>query len=319
MPAAVQSRAKKDPNEIEQYYTDVIACMPNVVYLLDRNCTLTGCNKNFCRLIGLEYKEEILGGNFYKRLITKANWSKERVDVLKRDDINALLSAEPAYDVEEAPVIDEEANASYYLSSRVPLLNKNKEVIGLVVILTDVTEQVMVQEELEQLKQDLNENSARLQNTLAKANYNEEYVENRKPPRVLMVEDNSVAQKAAQALLMQLDCHVDVADSGDKAAALFEPGKYDLVFMDIGLEDTSGYVVSKRIRQSEKGTDHHVPIIALTGFEADVIKYDCDDYSMEGALTKPLTSEQAKQIIQHYIYHIDIPVRGLKTIKGHTN
>jgi CheY-like chemotaxis protein len=97
---------------------------------------------------------------------------------------------------------------------------------------------------------------------------------------------------------------------------LFEPGRYDLVFMDIGLEDTSGYVVSKKFRQLEKDTEHHVPIIALTSYEADIVKYDCDDYTMEGALTKPLTSEQAKQIIQHYIYHIDIPVRGLKSIKG---
>lgn len=131
-----------------------------------------------------------------------------------------------------------------------------------------------------------------------------------------MVEDNSIAQKAAQALLMQLDCHVDVAESGDKAALLFEPGKYDLVFMDIGLEDTSGYVVSKKIRQLEQSTEYHVPIIALTGYQADIVKYDCEDYSMEGALTKPLTTEQAKQIIQHYIYHIDIPIHGLKSIKG---
>ncbi len=65
----------------------------------------------------------------------------------------------------------------------------------------------------------------------------------------------------------------------------------------------------------EKDTGQRVPIIALTGYEADVVKYDCVDYFMEGALTKPLTSEQAKQIIQHYIYHIDIPVRGLKSIQ----
>ncbi|WP_232220555.1 response regulator [Legionella tunisiensis] len=61
-----------------------------------------------------------------------------------------------------------------------------------------------------------------------------------------MIEDNTIAQKAAQSLLMQLDCQVDVAESGDKAALLFQPGKYDLVFMDIGLEDTSGYVVAKK-------------------------------------------------------------------------
>ena len=57
-----------------------------------------------------------------------------------------------------------------------------------------------------------------------------------------------------------------------------------------------------------------MPIIALTGYEADVVKYDCRHYFMEGAISKPLTSEQAEQIIKHYVYHLDVPVRGLKSI-----
>lgn len=314
MPRATQ---EKEPNNLAQYYLDIIDCMPNIVYLLDKYCTLIGGNRNFRELLGLNGTEDILGSLPYKKLVTNAHWSNERVEEFKKDDIKVLLSGEPLYDVEEAPFVNQNGDISYYLSTRVPLVNENKEIIALVGILTDVTEQVNMAEQLESLKEELQQTNAKIQRNQAMAAYNEEYVENKKPPKVLMVEDNSIAQKAAQALLMQLDCYVDVADSGDKAAILFEPGKYDLVFMDIGLEDTSGYVVSKKIRQLEKGTKFHVPIIALTGYEADIVKYDCDDYSMEGALTKPLTSEQAKQIIQHYIYHIDIPVRGLKSIKGH--
>lgn len=132
-------------------------------------------------------------------------------------------------------------------------------------------------------------------------------------PIILLVEDNLLAQKASQSLLTQLACHVDVADSGKKAILLFEPGKYDLIFMDIGLNDTSGYVLSKNIRHIEKNSPFHVPIIALTGFDADTVKSDCSAYSMAGAMTKPLTQVQAKQIIAHYIYHDDTPIQGLKT------
>ena len=315
MPRVIKSKAKKDLNNMHQYYLDIIDCMPNLVYFVDRNCTLIGCNKNFLNLFGLSKKEEIIGNPHYKKLISLAHWSPERVEVLKRDDINALLSEKPLYDIEEQPVLDKEGEPIFYLATRIPLFNQEKELTGLVCILRDVTQYRLLKEQLEHVKQELEETKAELQDNQAKTVYKEEYLEHKRPPRVLMVEDNSVAQKAAQSLLMQLDCHVDVADSGDKATALFTPGKYDLVFMDISLEDTSGYVVSKKIRQLEKGTEFHVPIIALTGYEADIIKYDCNDYSMEGALTKPLTSEQAKQIIQHYIYHIDIPVRGLKSIK----
>ncbi|ARG97376.1 response regulator [Legionella micdadei] len=303
--------------DMNQFYVDVIDCMPNLVYLLDKNCCLVGCNRNFRSLLGTTQTEEIIGSHPYKKLVSLADWSEERSEILKKDDINVLLSGEPVYEATEAPVVNKNGDIVYYLSTRIPLHNKDKKVIGLVCILIDITETKKLKEQLAKIKKELQAYNRKQvpEEPSAISDDLDDLIE-KKPPKVLMVEDNSIAQRATQALLMQLDCHVDVAESGDKAAMLFEPGKYDLVFMDIGLEDTSGYVVSKRIRQLERGTEYHVPIIALTGYQADIVKYDCDDYSMEGALTKPLTTEQAKQIIQHYIYHIDVPVRGLKSIKG---
>ena len=81
--------------------------------------------------------------------------------------------------------------------------------------------------------------------------------------------------------------------------------------MDIGLEGTSGYMLAKEVRKLEQGSRYRVPIIALTGFDAEIVKSDCEYYQMEGAIHKPLTVEQVRQIIQHYIKHIDIDVAGL--------
>ena len=131
-------------------------------------------------------------------------------------------------------------------------------------------------------------------------------------PRVLIVEDNFVAKQVEEALLLALKCDVDTAATGQQALILFEPGKYDLVVMDIGLEDTSGYVLSKQFRQMEKNSNFHVPIIALTSFQADLVKYDCDYYFMDGVISKPLTAEQADQIVQHYVYRNNTAVTGLK-------
>ncbi|WED44449.1 response regulator [Legionella cardiaca] len=300
---------KDEPKIIYQYFKDILEAMPNLLYIVDKNCTFVGANNNFLKLLGFNRLEDLVDKT-YKEITHHFPWSEERTQLFKRDDINALLSSEPSYNVEEAPVINGE-EVTYYLSTRIPLLDKNKTIEGLLVILTDVTEHKRLEEQLSKVKQQLQGENVKLQSSPKITNFANE----KKIPKILMVEDNSIAQKATQALLMQLDCHVDVADSGDRAINLFEPGKYDLIFMDIGLEGTSGYVVSKEIRKKEKDSGYRVPIIALTGFEADIVKYDCVDYFMEGALTKPLTSEQAKQIIQHYIYDIDIPVRGLRSIK----
>ncbi len=130
-------------------------------------------------------------------------------------------------------------------------------------------------------------------------------------PKVLLVEDNLIAQKVAKNLLETLGCDVDVAENGDGSLALFWPGKYDVVFMDIGLQDTSGYIVAQKIREQENDTEYHVPIIALTSYQAEVIKNDCREYFMAGAITKPLRMDQAEQIIQHYIYDKNVMVDGL--------
>lgn len=312
MPRITKAKKSDDASiQLRQYFENIIQHLPNIVYLLDEHCALTGCNANFLKLLDLDESTPISAVYPYKQLKKMGYWSEERIDLLKKADIDALLNAKSTQDVAEPPVFDSQGKVIYFLSNRTPLINNENQVIGLLVVLVDVTEQHKMQEQVELISIELQRSNARtpvIQNLPANKNTD-------KIPHVLMVEDNSIAQKAAQSLLMQLDCHVDIAESGDKAIALFEPGKYDLVFMDIGLEGTSGYVVSKRIRQLEKGTRYHVPIIALTGYEADVVKYDCDDYSMEGAMTKPLTSEQAKQIIQHYIYHIDIPVFGLRSVR----
>ena len=216
--------------------------MPGIVYWVDKECNLIGCNNKFIKLLD---------------------------------------------------------KAVHFISTRVPMYNNKKEIIGLIVILTDVTLNKAIEDFARQLlDRDKTENKP---------------LNNGQLPNVLMVEDNLIAQNVEKALLTALNCHVDIAGTADIAVRLFDPGKYDLILMDIGLEDSSGYIVAKQLRQKEKDTRHHVPIIALTGYEVEVVKYDCQHYFMEGAISKPLTSEQAEQLIKHYIYHMDIPVRGLKS------
>lgn len=303
---------KESFGNTQHYYLSIIDCMPHIVYILDRNCMLTGGNKNLRNFLGLEQIEG-LKGTFYSQLVNHQHFSEERIQLLKQYDINALLSGEAQYNTVEPPIVDPEGNIIHLSATRVPLLDENNAVMGLVVILTDISERKKLDEQLEKIKEQLQfYNKQPIQPSIQASIQRNP----RTPPKILMIEDNIIAQKAAQAVLLQLDCHVDVADSGDKATALFSPGKYDLIFMDIGLEDESGYVVSKKIRQIENNTGYRVPIIALTGYEADIVKADCNDYFMEGAITKPLTREQAKQIIEHYIYKIDMPVHGLKSTIG---
>lgn len=141
-----------DDIDMHQYYLDVIDCMPNIVYLLDKNCCLMGCNRNFRSLLGVNQLEEMIGVHPYKKLVALADWSEERSEILKKDDIHVLVSGEPVYDATEAPVVNKNGDIVYYLSTRIPLYNKDKQVIGLVCILTDITETRKLKEQLAKIK-----------------------------------------------------------------------------------------------------------------------------------------------------------------------
>ena len=270
-------------HDLPQYYLDIIHCMPNIVYWVDLDCMLQGCNLNFVKLLGLKQLNNVTATP-YELMIKHMPWSAERIEAFRLDDMAVLFSGESVYDVEEQPVYKKNGGVIYFQATRVPLFDADKQVAGMVVILVDKTSQKNMEERLNKVESDVH---AKRMSHL---------------PRVLIVEDSLIAQRVAEALFVALNAEVDIAASGDAAVMLFSPGKYDIVLMDIGLQDTSGYIVSKILREMEKNTGHHVPIIALTSYQADVVKHDCKDYFMEGVITKPLTSEQAMQLIQYYVY-----------------
>lgn len=283
--------SKESTAAIHQYYMDILNCMPNIVYWIDVNCVLKGCNHNFVQLLGLKNLQDF-NGTPYEQLIKFADWPTQRMEKFQLDDMAVIFSGKAHYNVDELPIINKKQQPLHFQVTRVPLFDKQHQVIGLVVILIDkqaknlTDPQPLIQPDHKPAKK----------SHLVK---------------VLMVEDNYIAQKVEQALLVELGCEVDIADSGEMACQLFTPEKYHLILMDIGLQDTSGYIVAKNIREKEKNNNSHVPIIALTSYKADIVKYDCSDYFMDGVITKPLTHEQAKQIIQRFVYHEDVVVMGL--------
>lgn len=285
---------------IHDYYMQIMNAVPDIVYWVDMNCMLKGYNKSFVDLCEAK-KISDLNGSPYDQFIKYAQWSSERVDALKLDDMSVIFTGEAKSHVREPVIYDKAQKPRYFVAHRIPLFDAQKHVCGLVVVLSDVT----VRHELE-LKLKLTE--PKLSDDLMGKRISS--------PRILMVEDNPIAQKIEETLFRALNCDVDLAESGERALQLFSPNKYDLVLMDIGLEDTSGYVVTKKIRQIEKESDQinpfAVPIIALTAYQANIVKYDCQAYLMDGVITKPLTGEQAHQLLQRFVFKKDVVVDGLQ-------
>lgn len=125
--------------------------------------------------------------------------------------------------------------------------------------------------------------------------------------RILVVEDNPIAQIVAKTFLNQCNCHVDIAIDGQSALTYWRQNKYDLIFMDIGLPDMDGYQVTHHIRVQEIAKNLHTPIIALTAHVGDENKQRCIESGMNAVINKPLTPKNCRDILNTFIPEVQTP------------
>jgi CheY-like chemotaxis protein len=121
--------------------------------------------------------------------------------------------------------------------------------------------------------------------------------------KILLVEDAKVAQEMARQILSDLNCEVDIANTGIDGINDMKQNVYDMILMDLGLPDMDGFSVVEHIREIErkKCLSQNIPIIALTIHEGEHIEITCLDHAMNGILIKPLTEEKAKHILKKYL------------------
>lgn len=106
--------------------------------------------------------------------------------------------------------------------------------------------------------------------------------------RILLVEDHPVNQRLAITLLEKWGHEVVLAENGQEALDQFEPGRWDLILMDIQMPVMGGMEATRLIRAKE-GNNQRVPIIALTANAMDSDRQACLAADMDEHLGKPYT------------------------------
>ena len=119
--------------------------------------------------------------------------------------------------------------------------------------------------------------------------------------RVLLVEDNPVNQRLATRMLEKRGHRVAVAGNGLEALEALEKESFDLVFMDVQMPEMDGYETTAAIREKEKGTDTHLPIVALTAHAMKGDSEKCLAAGMDRYLTKPIRPSELDDVLQSYV------------------
>ncbi len=124
--------------------------------------------------------------------------------------------------------------------------------------------------------------------------------ENNLSLNILLTDDYFVNQKMITALLSKKGWNVSIASTGIEALNKIEESKFDIILMDMHMPEMDGITATTIIREREKLSGIHVPIIALTANAFEQDRKKCLDSGMDDFISKPVDTDLLYQVIIKY-------------------
>ena len=114
---------------------------------------------------------------------------------------------------------------------------------------------------------------------------------------ILVVEDDQMNQQLVRVLLAAEGYDLRSAMNAGEALKVLTTFKPDLILMDIQMPGMNGMEATARIREKEKITGGHQPIVALTAHAMKGDQELCLAAGMDGYLAKPIRAQELDQIL----------------------
>jgi two-component system, sensor histidine kinase and response regulator len=115
--------------------------------------------------------------------------------------------------------------------------------------------------------------------------------------RVLIAEDNEINQLVARRIFEKLGHKVKVVSNGCEALSAVQARPFDLVAMDVQMPEMDGLDATIAIRDLEKKTGTHIPIMAMTAHAMKGDRERCLAAGMDGYVAKPIRAQVLRKAI----------------------
>ena len=104
---------------------------------------------------------------------------------------------------------------------------------------------------------------------------------------------------------------VSLAANGKEAVGAIAAGsEFDLILMDIQMPEVSGYEATQQIREMERGTARHIPIIAMTALAMADDRERCLAAGMDSYISKPIKIREFMNLVATVVGRRPVPVNG---------
>jgi CheY-like chemotaxis protein len=113
--------------------------------------------------------------------------------------------------------------------------------------------------------------------------------------RVLIVDDNRDAADSLNLLLASMGQNVYVAYDGQSAIAAAKTFKPDVVLLDIGMPQMSGYEVARALRADASAAN--AALVAVTGWGQEADRERAKEAGFTHHFVKPISEEALRAIL----------------------
>jgi CheY-like chemotaxis protein/PAS domain-containing protein len=202
----------------------------------------------------------------------------------------------------------------------VPLLDESGNKAGTILIVYDITEQEIIEQEIQRIWQSVEQQISVVQNAKAELSQlaqklgnpdwaslelgfsaDEAEPQGEENKLILVVDDLPVNRKLLVMQLEKLGYQVDQADDGKPAVEMVKKTEYGLVFMDIGMPEMDGYQATAEIRKYDLETKQHTPVVALTSYDREGDKEKCLSSGMDDYLSKGVPKKRLQEVLERCI------------------
>jgi CheY-like chemotaxis protein len=122
-----------------------------------------------------------------------------------------------------------------------------------------------------------------------------------RPLHILLAEDGPVNQEVAVGLLELRGHRVAVANNGQEALEACATHSFDVILMDLEMPELDGFEATKQLRQQERATGNHTPVIAMTAHAVRGVRERCLEAGMDDFVTKPIQPDELYRTVESLV------------------
>ncbi|NUM33236.1 MAG: PAS domain S-box protein [Candidatus Brocadiae bacterium] len=122
-------------------------------------------------------------------------------------------------------------------------------------------------------------------------------------PVILIAEDVPMNMILVKTQISKIFPNINIVEAvdGKKALIAIQENPIDLILMDVQMPEMDGIETTRLIREQEKQTQTHIPIIALTAGTFKEEQEKSLTSGMDDFLTKPIKPERLQSVLQKYL------------------